>query len=156
MTRPGTFRSRYTDNDVTDHQLYLSRRKFIGHSGLAALAGMAGYIPQFANAQIAPLATRIRNAKTTRDHRDDLTPFGHITGYNNFYELGTDKSDPAVNADALQTEPWTISVEGECAKPGRYTLEDILAPHALEERIYKLRCVEAWSMIIPWTGFPHA
>ena len=79
-----------------------------------------------------------------------------ITSYNNFYELGTGKGDPKLNAHLLQTDPWTITVEGECAKPGVLGLEDFVSPHQLEERIYRLRCVEAWSMVIPWVGFSLA
>ena len=80
--------------------------------------------------------------------------FEEITGYNNFYEFGTDKGDPARYAGRLRTRPWSVAVEGEAEKTGVFDLEDILAPHALEERIYRLRCVEAWSMVIPWIGFP--
>jgi sulfoxide reductase catalytic subunit YedY len=77
-----------------------------------------------------------------------------ITSYNNFYEFGTDKSDPKANAGAFKSRPWTVTVDGEAEVKGRFTLEDILKPHALEERIYRFRCVEAWSMVIPWLGFP--
>ncbi len=79
-----------------------------------------------------------------------------MTSYNNFYEFGTDKADPAQYAHTLQTTPWQVVVEGECAKPGKLTLEDVLKPHSREERIYRLRCVEGWSMVIPWLGFPLA
>lgn len=83
-----------------------------------------------------------------------ITPFKDATHYNNFYEFGTDKGDPAANAGALKTEPWSVVVDGEVGKPGRYALEDFMKPYQLEERIYRLRCVEAWSMVIPWIGFP--
>ena len=83
-----------------------------------------------------------------------ITPFKDATHYNNFYEFGTDKGDPAANARALKTQPWTVVVDGEVGKPGRYALEDFMKPYQLEERIYRLRCVEAWSMVIPWIGFP--
>jgi sulfoxide reductase catalytic subunit YedY len=83
-----------------------------------------------------------------------ITPFKDATHYNNFYEFGTDKGDPAANAGSLKTEPWTVVVDGEVGKPGRYALEDFMKPYQLEERIYRLRCVEAWSMVIPWIGFP--
>jgi methionine sulfoxide reductase catalytic subunit len=83
-----------------------------------------------------------------------LTPYRDVTTYNNFYEFGTSKDDPARNAHTLQTDPWTVAVEGEADRTGNYTLEDILESHALEERVYRLRCVEAWSMVIPWVGFP--
>lgn len=85
---------------------------------------------------------------------ETLTPFQDASSYNNFYEYGLDKEDPAREAYRLKPQPWSVVIEGEVAKPGTYTLEDILKPHALEERIYRLRCVEAWSMVIPWVGFP--
>ncbi len=76
------------------------------------------------------------------------------TTYNNFYELGTDKGDPRRNAGWLKVEPWKVAIDGEVGRPGTLGLEDLLRPHPLEERIYRLRCVEAWSMVIPWVGFP--
>ncbi len=85
---------------------------------------------------------------------DGLTPPDAVTGYNNFYEYGEDKGDPVRYADAFNPAPWTVEVTGECAKPGRYALDDILRPHPLEERVYRMRCVEGWSMVIPWVGFP--
>jgi len=87
------------------------------------------------------------------DHlREQLTDEGKVTSYNNFYELGTGKSDPVKNAHLLKTRPWTIEVGGECDKPGVLGIEDLLSGFDLEERIYRLRCVEAWSMVIPWIG----
>ena len=82
-----------------------------------------------------------------------LSPEREVTTYNNFYELGTGKSDPARNAQSLRTEPWSVTVDGACANPGVYAIEDFVSPWALEERIYRLRCVEGWSMVIPWVGF---
>jgi len=82
------------------------------------------------------------------------TPVDFVTSYNNYYEFGTDKSDPSKYAHTLVTDPWSVSVEGEADHTGTYTLEDILEPHTLEERIYRFRCVEAWSMVVPWAGFP--
>jgi methionine sulfoxide reductase catalytic subunit len=79
-----------------------------------------------------------------------------VTTYNNFYEFGTSKEDPAENATKFKTKPWTVQVEGLVAKPGRYDLEDFLKPYKMEERIYRHRCVEAWSMVVPWLGFPMA
>jgi sulfoxide reductase catalytic subunit YedY len=84
---------------------------------------------------------------------ESMTPFDDVTTYNNFYEFGTGKGDPANNASEFSIDPWSVEVAGECGKPGTYTLEDILKPHAFEERVYRLRCVEAWSMVIPWIGF---
>jgi sulfoxide reductase catalytic subunit YedY len=83
-----------------------------------------------------------------------LTPFQDVTHYNNFYEFGTDKGDPAEHAGAMKTAPWSVAIEGEVEKPGIYALEDLLRGVDLEERIYRLRCVEAWSMVVPWIGFP--
>ncbi|TAK79187.1 MAG: protein-methionine-sulfoxide reductase catalytic subunit MsrP [Aquabacterium sp.] len=85
-----------------------------------------------------------------------LTRYDDVTGYNNFYEFGTDKSDPHDNAGTLKTRPWTVSVEGECAKPRTFGIDDLLKLAPMEERIYRLRCVEGWSMVIPWNGWPLA
>ena len=83
-----------------------------------------------------------------------LTPYPDVTQYNNFYEFGTNKGDPARYAGKLEVEPWSVMIDGEVAKPGPISLEQLVQPHRLEERIYRLRCVEAWSMVIPWLGFP--
>ena len=92
------------------------------------------------------------------DYRTDeeLTPYSDITSYNNFYEFGTDKRDPARHAGNFTPLPWKVQVLGACEKPGEYDYEDIVKPHRLEERIYRLRCVEAWSMVVPWVGIPLA
>jgi sulfoxide reductase catalytic subunit YedY len=95
-------------------------------------------------------------AKWPGSTTERVNTFQDITTYNNYYEFGTDKGDPAQYAHTLRTKPWSVQVTGEAARTGTYTLEDILQPHALEERIYRLRCVEAWSMVIPWVGFPLA
>ncbi len=120
---------------ITPEKVYQQRRtllKLMGFAGLSSLLGDA----------------------LAADTADTLTPYEHVTGYNNFYELGQAKTDPAANAHRLKTAPWSVAIEGEVAKPGTYTLEDILKPHAIEERVYRLRCVEAWSMVIPWNGLP--
>ena len=101
-------------------------------------------------AQGAPLAF----AKTGVSTDEPLTPQADATSYNNFYEFGTDKSDPASYGASLTTSPWSVKIDGLVSKPATYTLEDILKPVALEERIYRLRCVEGWSMVLPWIGFP--
>jgi sulfoxide reductase catalytic subunit YedY len=85
---------------------------------------------------------------------EEMTPEDDVTRYNNFYEFGTGKSDPARYARDFNTDDWKISVGGECEKPGEYSLEDLVKPFAIEERVYRLRCVEAWSMVIPWLGVP--
>ncbi|MFO1427584.1 MAG: protein-methionine-sulfoxide reductase catalytic subunit MsrP [Steroidobacteraceae bacterium] len=100
-----------------------------------------------------PAAPRYtRNARYTVD--EPLTRFEDVSSYNNFYEFGTDKSDPAANAGSLRPRPWSVEVAGEAEVLGRFALEDLIRPHALEERIYRFRCVEAWSMVVPWLGLP--
>jgi sulfoxide reductase catalytic subunit YedY len=101
----------------------------------------------------SPLSGYKEKAITTDE---PLNTFAEITGYNNFYEFGTDKSDPQRYAGMLKTSPWTVKVDGFCNKPGDYHLEDLIKPIALEERIYRLRCVETWSMVVPWIGVPLA
>ncbi len=144
-------------SEITPEHVYLSRRRFL--RGLAAAGAVAG-MPAVAAAQAVMGVSVIRgldyrkNAAYSTDETKNT--FEEITGYNNFYEFGTDKADPARHAGRLRTRPWSIAIEGEAEKTGSFDLEDILAPHALEERIYRLRCVEAWSMVIPWIGFPLA
>jgi sulfoxide reductase catalytic subunit YedY len=134
------------DCDVTDKALYLRRREFLA-AGAGSAAGLA--LPLGA-AQAAGLAFKPGVVKTD----EKLTPKEDVTTYNNFYEFGTDKSDPAKNAGTLKPRPWSVVVDGLCDKPKTFGIEDILKSYPLEERIYRLRCVEAWSMVIPWIGFP--
>lgn len=123
------------ENDVTDQALYLDRRRFL--AGAAAAGGLLG-------------AGRGLRAATSDD---TPTPFEAVTTYNNYYEFGTAKEDPAVTAPGrLKTAPWSVAVDGECAKPGSIGLEDLIKPVKVEDRIYRLRCVEGWSMVIPWRG----
>jgi len=136
-----------TDNDVTDFDIYQNRRKFMKNAagvGIAAATGLP-IIEATAKAIKSPYSTD-----------EKLTDYEDITSYCNFYEFGTGKSDPSNNAHTLITSPWTITVEGECEKPGQYNLEDLLKPVSIEERIYRFRCVEGWSMVIPWMGFSLA
>ena len=154
------------ESDVTPESIYLSRRSLLAGSmaGLAAstLPGWAGAADAARYRDVEagkPPAWLGEKLAATRPEAvtvqgEAITPFKDATHYNNFYEFGTDKGDPAANAGALKTEPWTVVVDGEVGKPGRYALEDFLTPYQLEERIYRLRCVEAWSMVIPWIGFP--
>ena len=148
-------------SEITPETVYLERRRFIRNALYAGAAGtLAATVPGLVmgkdksppgTANLAPLGDLVKSPYSTRE---ELTPFEDITTYNNFYEFGTDKSDPAENSGRFKPRPWSIKVEGECAKPGVYNLEDFIAPHTLEERIYRLRCVEAWSMVIPWVGIP--
>jgi sulfoxide reductase catalytic subunit YedY len=144
-------------SEITSESLFRRRREFLSRSidvglGLAA-AGLLGGGLSLPRTAIAgtPLANVVKSPYTVDD---ETTPFESATTYNNFYEFGTDKADPAANAHTLRPSPWSVTVEGECGKPGVYSLEDILKPHALEERVYRFRCVEAWSMVVPWVGIP--
>ena len=141
------------ESEVTPRELYLRRREFIAAAAAAALA--TGVLtPGSAFAQ-NPSAQKLPNLKkSTFDTDEKLNSYRDVTTYNNFYEFGLDKGDPARHAHSLKPKPWSIKVEGECAKPGTYNMEDILKWFPLEERIYRMRCVEAWSMVIPWAGFP--
>jgi len=152
-------------NQVTDEAVYLRRREFLRDAGgitagLALSAPLAGcFADETASAKPSPSAPpKALEAARASDPgfvaQDEPTSYEDATSYNNFYEFGTDKTDPARNAGTLKTRPWSIAVEGEVAKPGVVPLEGLLKPHAAEERIYRLRCVEAWSMVIPWIGIP--
>ena len=135
---------------VTDESLYLRRREFLAGAAGVLVAGAAG-----SAGAARPRGKLLQGvSKSPLSTDEPLNSWEDATTYNNFYELGTDKSDPSRNADWLRVEPWSVAIEGEVAKPGKIGLEDLLRPHALEERIYRLRCVEAWSMVIPWVGFP--
>lgn len=138
-------------SEITDEKLFRQRRQLLQAS---AAAGVTGLIALPANAQGKALPQPIVKSSFSTD--EELSTKETVTTYNNFYELGTDKGDPVRYADRLKTEPWSVTIDGECAKPGVYSLEDVLKPHAIEERIYRMRCVEAWSMVIPWNGFSLA
>ena len=142
-----------TENEVTDEHLFHQRRQWI-KAGLGL--GLFSSLSPWAQASINAFQDRFKNLNQTIDLENESSTYKDITTYNNFYELGTGKGDPSRNAKKLITDPWSISVEGECNKPGTLTLEDVLKPHDFEERIYRFRCVEAWSMVIPWVGFPLA
>jgi sulfoxide reductase catalytic subunit YedY len=137
-------------SDITPKSVYLDRRKFMKQSVAASfLLAADALLPVWAK-QWPELS------KSTFSTDEKATSFEDITSYNNFYEFGTGKKDPAANAGSFNPKPWSIAVEGECNKPGEFDLEDFIKPYALEERIYRLRCVEGWSMVIPWVGFSLA
>ena len=146
---------RIRPSEITPEPLYRARREFLaGIAGLGAAAALARptLAEQVMNVTLIERLQFKRNARySTTDKANSLAD---ITSYNNFYEFGTGKEDPSENAGSLRPRPWSVVVDGECEGKGRYTLEDLTKPHALEERIYRLRCVEAWSMVIPWIGFP--
>lgn len=155
IKRPADIKS----SEISDESVYHGRRHFLRTGSQAALVAAAGVafpgllLPGRATAGYGPLRYR-RNPDFVVD--EEPNSFKDITRYNNFYEFGTDKKDPARYADSLKTEPWTVRVEGEVEKPADYHLEDLIKSSQLEERIYRFRCVEAWSMVIPWVGIPLA
>ncbi len=141
-------------SEITPESVYQARRRFLA---LGAAGAGALLLPRLAGAATLPPVGAFGTLPSQAlAGGEALTPLDSITSYCNFYELGTGKSDPARNAESLRTSPWRVRIGGEVARPGDYTLEDILQPHTLEERIYRLRCVEAWSMVVPWVGFPLA
>jgi sulfoxide reductase catalytic subunit YedY len=144
IKKPADIRS----SDITPRQTYVGRRDFLA-STAAAIAALATRGLR-AGAAAGPLVITKRMVTTT----DPPTPYNVVTTFNNFYEFGSNKSEPAKNAKAFRSKPWSVAVEGACGKPGTYTFEDILKPHPLEERIYRHRCVEGWSIVVPWIGFP--
>ena len=148
-----------TENDVTPKHLYLNRRKIMAAGGALALTGMTSACsaqePGDAPAASRPMNGALNFSETSYRVADgDLTPHDAVTGYNNFYEFGTGKDDPARYAGAMTTDPWSVQVDGHAERTGTFSVEDLVDFNALEERIYRLRCVEAWSMVIPWIGVP--
>jgi sulfoxide reductase catalytic subunit YedY len=170
IRRPDDIRS----SEITPYRVYMNRRHFVGRSAKAAAAAalLPGLLsacdePQRLESRPAPEGAekappvggpaQERDWNAVRSELDEaLTPYADVTGYNNFYEFGTGKEDPARYAHALITRPWAVAVEGELERPAVYDLDDLLSPHTPEDRVYRLRCVEAWSMVIPWTGIPLA
>jgi len=146
-------------SEITDQKLYLNRRAFVRAVSWIAGGAAAGVLGEtfLQAAQPAPHGRKLDSVQKSGFTTDEkLNTWEQITTYNNYYEFGTDKEQPSHLAHSLKTEPWTVAVEGECNKPAVYHLEDILKGQTLEDRIYRHRCVEAWSMVIPWVGFPLA
>ncbi len=141
----GRYKSDLKWSDVTPKASWMNRRQILAAMGAGALGTIAG-----------PALASLGAKKT--DYGDGLEPntLEEITSYNNFYEFGTDKGDPAKHAHMLTTDPWTVKIDGLVDKPGDYSFDDIMQGVSLEERIYRFRCVERWSMVIPWVGFELA
>jgi sulfoxide reductase catalytic subunit YedY len=158
-------RNNLPSSEITPESLYVNRRKFLVAAGVIG-AGLVG--ARELRAGGADARGEHAGATGTGTRQDALgkpyglqpndrpTPYEDVTGYNNFYEFGTGKDDPKANAQAFKAKPWTVRVEGLVAKAGDYQLEDFLKPSKMEDRIYRMRCVEAWSMVIPWRGIPLA
>jgi sulfoxide reductase catalytic subunit YedY len=142
--------ARLRPSEITPAERYYNRREIVG-SLLAA--GAVALVP----AGDAAAAAKLKYSKNAALSLDSPTnSLEDITTYNNFYEFGTGKSDPAERSSRFKPQPWTVKVSGEAEKTGTFGLDDLLRPHSLEERIYRLRCVEAWSMVVPWVGIPLA
>jgi len=144
-------------SEITDKKVYLNRRNFIlaaSASGAAVAAGLT--VPKWfsaaGEAQTGGKLDGVRQSPLSTNEKPNSLK--DITNYNNFYEFGTDKYSPAANAKSLRTRPWTVAVEGLIKRPKVYDIDQLLKLSPLEERIYRLRCVEGWSMVIPWVGFP--
>src|SRR5437870_1441094 len=156
IKRPADIRS----SEITDKKTYLNRREFVrAATGTAALAaaGALGAEALLHAQPPAPHRAKLENVKPSEfSTKEKPNTWEQITTYNNYYEYGTDKDSPAYYAGRLKPSPWSVLVEGEVAKPASWHLEDILKGQTLEDRIYRHRCVEAWSMVIPWVGFPLA
>jgi len=143
-------------SDITPQDVYLNRRKFLYGMGLAgglALAGnsLAGLLGQTVSADGTTKLQGLSGSPFSTTEK--ITPEKVVTTYNNYYEFGTEKDQPAKNATKFVTSPWTVSVEGECDKPRKFSMDELLKLAPLEERIYRHRCVEAWSIVVPWTGY---
>jgi sulfoxide reductase catalytic subunit YedY len=143
----------FPSSEITDPKVYMNRRAFMTGAAALALLPAAGE----AAAPPPPAATPLKAARNpTFSLNEPPTDFKSVTTYNNFYEFGLDKDDPARHAHLLRTRPWTVEVGGHVAKPKTFDIEDLLRLAPMEERVYALRCVEAWSMVIPWVGYPLA
>lgn len=147
IKRPGDI----APSEITPRTLFDQRRDFLRQSGAGLIAGAALWAGLPSGARAASLGALSKSAFSTME---EMTPRKDVTGYNNFYEFGTDKADPAERAGVMKTRPWTVRIEGLVNKPRTFDIDEILRMAPLEERIYRLRCVEAWSMVIPWVGFP--
>ena len=138
--------------EVTPKSVYLNRRKFLRDAGLAAIAAK-GLLRWASPSAHVYAATQLSTTKSPFSTTEKVTPYNDVTHYNNFYEFGVDKGDPAKNAQKFRTHPWVVSVEGEVRTPRKFTMEEILKLAPLEERIYRHRCVEGWSIVVPWVGY---
>jgi sulfoxide reductase catalytic subunit YedY len=141
--------------EITDEAVYLNRRAFLRASIGVAAGGVAGALLPLDEAAAQTAIPNVRKSPLSTTG-EALNSFEDITSYNNFYEFGTDKGDPKANSGRFKPRPWTVKIDGEVAKPGDYELDDLLKWAPLEERVCRLRCVGAWSMVIPWVGFPLA
>lgn len=157
IRRPATIKP----SEITDESVYLNRRALMRAAGLAigsiAATACSADTPSAAPPPAPNTSDRFAKLiKSPFSTDEKLSSFDDVTTYNNYYEFGTGKSDPSDTSGDFKSKPWTVTVSGECENPGQYNYEDLVSPHAFEERIYRLRCVEAWSMVVPWVGIPLA
>ncbi|KVE36003.1 protein-methionine-sulfoxide reductase catalytic subunit MsrP [Burkholderia sp. TSV86] len=147
-------------SEITPQAVFANRRRILRAAGAVVAGGLAGGAPGLTFAEYASPDAKARKLAAQTNPKfvvpDKVTPFKDITTYNNFYEFGTDKSDPARNVGTLRPHPWRVSVEGEIKRPKVYDIDELLKLAPLEERVYRHRCVEGWSMVMPWIGFPLA
>ena len=142
-------------SEITPENLYHNRREFIKTaSAVLGIAAAGAILPACTNSAVSGMTQSKPKGKYDTDEKP--TPYEDVTHYNNYYEFGIDKADPAANSGKFKPTPWTVSVEGMVKKPASYSLDDLLKGLTPEERLYRMRCVEAWSMVIPWTGVPLA
>ncbi len=141
-------------SEITPRDVFDQRRSFLRDAGFVIAAAGAASLGLRARDAAAGAFSSAR--KGPFGTTEAPTPLKDVTSYNNFYEFGTGKEDPAERAGSLKSRPWTVSVEGECAKPRRWDIDELLKLAAIEERVYRMRCVEGWSMVIPWNGYPLA
>jgi sulfoxide reductase catalytic subunit YedY len=141
-------------SEITPEDVYVNRRKFIkaAAAGAAGLAVAPSALGALGVGMEQEIPARFRTMRSEID--EELNSYRDVTTYNNFYEFGTAKEDPARNSGDFQPAPWKVSIGGAVAKPGEYDLDDLLSGISMEDRVYRLRCVEAWSMVVPWYGFP--
>jgi len=154
------------ESEVTDERLFMNRRDVLRVAGTAALGSLLAGCPEANEADAEPTTSAaaaslaelegVKPAPAIYRVDEATSDYDDATSYNNFYEFGTDKKDPSRNAHTLRPSPWSVVVDGEVGKPGRVPIEDILSIAPLEERIYRFRCVETWSMVVPWVGIPLA
>ena len=146
-----------TPSEITPQEVYTQRRRLLGAFAFAPLLMLNGCAKaEYENASAEPAVTVPPAPEDPFRAAEEQTRYADATSYNNFYEFGTGKADPARHARTLRPSPWSVDVAGHAEVTGRYTLEDLLKPHPRQERIYRLRCVEGWSMVIPWMGLPLA
>ncbi len=145
-------------SEITPESTFMDRRRFLLQMGLVTASATLGGCDSRNSDRAANigLASLTVNKTSAMAGGENVTAYEDITHYNNFYEFGTGKQDPARNAGRLRTRPWSVVVDGECEAPGHIDIDDLIKPQALEERIYRHRCVEVWSMVAPWTGLPLA